>query len=261
MQAKSKIAIVLLTKDRKDLLKEVLEWNIPRTGVPCDLIIVDNGSTEPGAVEYITSIKGATKIMLPENTGIAHGLNIGLKYAYDQGYDYFQIAGNDILEQEGWVAEKLRYLKANPSTGMISIRCINDVPTLKGEWPEKPTPKENAKPDLIEHVVGQFMLTREVVDLVGFFTTKFTTKYAPIDNDYNNRCNRLGLVNYYIPGFHFKHLGNEVSTIRMYGYSKQESINVSWKEHQMMLRNVYTSKEKCKIPYEPYTIFEKEYPY
>lgn len=236
-------AIVLLTHNRTELLKRVVEESLPLAGVPNQLFIVDNGSTDPHAKEYISTIPDAVKILLPNNSGTANGLNVGIKMAYDLGYTHFQLCSNDIFEAPNWVAERVKYIDSYPRSGMVSVRH-GDV--------SKSVLSQEVLPIVSETPIGQFMISRDVIDKVGFLSTRYSRLYAPIDCDYAARCKGAGFINYYIPNIYFSHVGSHggENTSPEYGYIKDDHLRITWPEYTQRLPS-FNNPENCYIPYEP----------
>ncbi len=58
---------------------------IRRSSVACDVLVIDDGSTDQTALE--ASRHGAVVIRLPFNLGIGGAVQTGFQYAYAEGYD------------------------------------------------------------------------------------------------------------------------------------------------------------------------------
>ena len=61
-----------------------------------DLVVVDNGSTDGSEAAIAVAHPGVEQVRVVKNRGIAHGLNVGLRWALDRGYDYLLVMNNDI---------------------------------------------------------------------------------------------------------------------------------------------------------------------
>lgn len=116
-----KIATIIVTYNRKELLLKCLEA-LSRQSYPLDsIILIDNASvdgTQELLIEagYITAssiqmekmTEGIRKdtsvnvkyIRLSSNIGGAGGFNEGLKYAYDGGYDWFWVMDDDTIPSD-----------------------------------------------------------------------------------------------------------------------------------------------------------------
>ncbi len=96
----NKVAAVVVTYNRKELLKECIEA-LKASTCSADVIIVDNNSTD-GTKEYIADLIGKDVIYkrLKKNIGGAGGFSAGIKYAVRQGYEYIWIMDDDTIVKE-----------------------------------------------------------------------------------------------------------------------------------------------------------------
>lgn len=212
-----KVAVLMLSFERYDTLKRVLEHNLANAGCEFDLFIWDNGSKDERVLSMLRKTGGKV-FSLVSNKGIAYPLNVMMLYAYNRGYEAFHVMANDILEPNNWLADKVKYLSAFGKSGMISI-CPGPIPYM-------PSYLSMDMPFYFGDVIGQFMISRQVYEQVGRFREDFG-HYGPIDNDYNARCIAKGFVNYYIPGQSI-HLGDDNPG---YGYNKHQVVAATWPVH------------------------------
>lgn len=239
-----KVAIIMLSYERFDTLVKVLPNNL-LDAPDADLFVLDQGSTDPRILPLLKDYAKEV-FTLPDNVGIPRGFNFLLKYCYDLGYDAFQFMANDIAEPAGWIKEKVKHLQAIPNSGMVSIAlesheyCSKNV---NGMW---------VNPG---HVIGQFMISRGAYEKLGALREDFG-KYGPIDIDYNIRCERLGLLNYYLPGLRAQHLDDRANDL--YGYDKAKQVSDTWPD---LIESVsrYDNTEYCHIPNGEYTINADQY--
>lgn len=93
----NKVAAVVVTYNRKELLKECIEA-LKASTCSVDVIIVDNNSTD-GTKEYISDLIGGNVIYkrLKKNLGGAGGFSAGMKYAVKKGYEYVWIMDDDTI--------------------------------------------------------------------------------------------------------------------------------------------------------------------
>ena len=93
----NKVAAVVVTYNRKELLKECIEA-LKASTCSVDVIIVDNNSTD-GTKEYIADLIGKDVIYkrLKKNLGGAGGFSAGMKYAVKKGYEYVWIMDDDTI--------------------------------------------------------------------------------------------------------------------------------------------------------------------
>lgn len=135
-----KIAAIIVTFNRKDLLVECID-NLKKQTIKLSEIIVVNNNSNDGTKEILTTIKGITVINLEKNIGGAGGFNIGLRYAYEKGYDFFwamdddTMANNDALQA---LVVEYNILSQKENIGFLSSNvlwvdktpCFMNVPVV-----------------------------------------------------------------------------------------------------------------------------------
>lgn len=95
------IAAVVVTYNRKNLLEACIAHLLNQRGISCDVLVVDNASTD-GTAELVQSIPDSR--VRYRNTGAnlggAGGFHFGLQWAVKAGYDYVWIMDDDCLPNE-----------------------------------------------------------------------------------------------------------------------------------------------------------------
>lgn len=95
----NKTAAVVVTYNRKDLLKECIESLLKQEGTTCDIIIVDNASTD-GTAELVMRQYNIPEVIYTNtgaNLGGAGGFQYGVRKAVLLGYEYVWIMDDDTL--------------------------------------------------------------------------------------------------------------------------------------------------------------------
>ena len=162
-------------------------------------------------------------LIVVDQFGLAKALNIGLKKAIDAGYDCFLFMGNDILEPPGFLLRRMLFLQEHPKAGIVSLG-----------FEEGPAHQTT--------VIGNYMITKELVEVIGGFDESFDP-YGAIDLDYCNRANKAGFESWYVGGPCAKHIDNhgELETSNVYGFNKKEMINKTWIKYvESTMRPDYT---------------------
>ncbi|MCI8897871.1 MAG: glycosyltransferase, partial [Lachnospiraceae bacterium] len=98
----SKTAAVVVTYNRKDLLEKCIDRLRQQKNAACDIIIVDNASTD-GTADMIKcqySVPEVIYMNTGANLGGAGGFQYGVKQAVLLGYEYVWIMDDDTLPQE-----------------------------------------------------------------------------------------------------------------------------------------------------------------
>lgn len=212
-----KVAVLILSYNRFELLKKTLSHNIKNAGYEFDLYVWDNGSTDDRVLPYLRKHTNDLATS-PVNMGIARPFNRMMKWVFDKDYDAVVFMANDIKEPANWLAARVKYMQRIPNSGMVSV-ALHDH-GYRPQW-------VNGVQVHPGHVIGQFMISRHVFEKIGYFREDFG-HYGPIDNDYNVRCDRAGFISYYVPGLKGTHLDDKDD--KKYGYSKSEKIRETWQQ-------------------------------
>lgn len=114
-----RVAVIVLNYNGKDVTLVTLSSLVEMTYDAYDIIVVDNGSTD-GSFEVIAeAYPEIVQLRVDENHGISHGLNLGLRHALEQRYDYLLACNNDIEADSGMLTELVRIMEGDTSIGCI----------------------------------------------------------------------------------------------------------------------------------------------
>lgn len=108
------LSVVMLVIDNLRQTRRAIESLWDTVDVPCELIVVDNGSREPEVLDYLE--QRATRLLRnPENVGVPRGWNQGLA---EVRAPLVAIANNDITFVPGWRARLAEQLQ-DPAVGLV----------------------------------------------------------------------------------------------------------------------------------------------
>lgn len=104
----SRVIAVVLTYNRKELLKRCLEALQQQTR-PCDDVIVINNASADGTLEMLESgeHEGIHIYTLKKNMGAAGGFNVGFRMGYENGADHVWMMDDDVIPQPTALEELL----------------------------------------------------------------------------------------------------------------------------------------------------------
>lgn len=176
-----RVAAVVVTYNRKELLEECIDALLHQTYNDCDIIVVDNASTD-GTQEFIN--QKYKDLVIYQNTGSnlggAGGFNYGVKTAYTLGYEYFWLMDDDCIVD----ADSLSVLmntanELNDDFGFLSSRVL----WKDGSLCKMNIQKISYKQKIDENIVGlkkiimatfvSFLVKRTVVEAVGLPISDF----------------------------------------------------------------------------------------
>jgi GT2 family glycosyltransferase len=133
-----KIAVVLVTYNRLNMLKKALELYKNQSRKPDLMVIVNNNSTD-GTKDYITEwINKNSDINviikdLPSNIGGSGGYYEGLQETLKHEFDWVWISDDDAFPEETAFAEFFDFINRMPSTDLSQIAAISGMVINNGE--------------------------------------------------------------------------------------------------------------------------------
>lgn len=123
------VSIVVPTRDRAGAVAGLLA-SLPR-GVP--VVVVDDGSADPGPLAAVAAEHGARLIRHPRNLGPAAARNSGLR-AVATAYVVF--CDSDVRPDPGWLGALRRHLD-DPSVALVGPRVLGRAGRGCGSWVER----------------------------------------------------------------------------------------------------------------------------
>ncbi len=154
-------AVVLTQGKRPQELLAAVESLLRQRDITLDLVVVGNGWQPTGLPPEVTCIG------LPENLGIPAGRNAGVPHV--SGEYLFFLDDDEVIPDDGMLAEAARRMAADPRIGMIQPRI--DV-IGGGEAPRRWTPRsrvgDRTRSSFAFYVLeGALAIKRDVFDSVG----------------------------------------------------------------------------------------------
>ena len=135
-----RVCAVIVTYNRKDLLRKCLTVVLSQTRPPDQVLVVDNYSTDGTREMLENEFPQIEALLLPENRGSGGGFHEGIKWAYEAGYDWIWVMDDDALPTKNCV-EVLLYRAQNLGLEAIGPLCVDSenpsslsFPVLIGNW-------------------------------------------------------------------------------------------------------------------------------
>ena len=99
-----RIAVVIPNWNGQDVIARCIDSLLAQTIKPT-IVVVENGSTDSS--DEILASYGSKIVVLkqPKNLGFAGGVNVGIRYAIDNGLDYVALFNNDAVADKRWLEE------------------------------------------------------------------------------------------------------------------------------------------------------------
>lgn len=124
-----KIAVVVVTYNRKEKLKNNLRCILEQTKQPNSIYIIDNASTD-GTYEYINEFINETKIKykrMEYNSGGAGGFYEGIRLAFDDGMDYIWGMDDDAYPDKEALNKIIEIISDYSNNYCFWSNCNNDI--------------------------------------------------------------------------------------------------------------------------------------
>ena len=192
------LAVIVTYNPDVDRLNENLK------AISCQIdkaVIVDNGSEDKSFLEKLSFIYNAAVISNEKNKGIAYALNQGMKYAYENGYEWVITLDEDSVCPDNIISSAKKLLeeksrKKNSLADASNTDCnLNDIAMIV------PLIKETASGELCElgtavnaesyQEVGKCITSAAITNVriwkkLRGFDNKLFIDY--VDYDYSIRC-------------------------------------------------------------------------
>lgn len=125
-----KISIILLNYNNENDTIECVESIKENCRLDCDIIVVDNKSSQ-SSIDFLREKSSLfTLILNKENVGFAAGNNVGIKFALENGADYILLLNNDTIVTPNSIEKMVNCIESDESTGIASCRIMyNDCKT------------------------------------------------------------------------------------------------------------------------------------
>lgn len=217
--------------DEKSVAIILLNWNAYNDTVEClhsleklvyqnfHVFLVDNDSKDQSYEKLRAGqLSGAFNLQLTiiqsgSNMGCAGGNNVGMKAAYEQGYEYLWMLNNDTIVDQHSLTRLVDEMETDHKIGIVGSKIINMNnnlvwfaggsinPYLGTSKPYGIDQQESEEFNMrkeVDFVVGCSMLfRRELIELIGWLDEDYFIYYE--DTDWNLKAKKAGMKIVYVP--------------------------------------------------------------
>jgi GT2 family glycosyltransferase/Tfp pilus assembly protein PilF len=174
------VGIVVPVHDNLDVTRSCWASIRKNTGIPYDLVLVDNGSAED--VAYEADQNNIRVIRNDSNKGFAHACNQGIRHTHG---DFVVILNNDTIATPGWLERLVWHARGDARIGIVGPSTSfaagpQQIPTSYRsekdlyDFSEGLYSKNRHSHVDVDKVVGVCMvLRRAMLEDVGLFDTRF----------------------------------------------------------------------------------------
>lgn len=194
-----KVAVIILNYENYEDTLECIDSLTNNVSKNVDIIVVDNKSTNNSVNELKNKTDKIDKLLVNEkNLGYAGGNNVGIQYAYEQGYKYVCILNNDTIVTENFIEKLQNYLDNHLECGIIGPAILeydkdNIIQSTGGEivyWRARTFllnsmisyDKIDKTPNEVEWIGGACMMFRsEIIKKIGYIPECYFLFYEETD--------------------------------------------------------------------------------
>jgi len=192
----NRVAIVVPNWNGADLLRECIDSLLDQTYKDTSIVIVENGSID-SSMDILNKYGNKIKVLRQEiNLGFAGGVNVGIKYALENGAEYVGLFNNDAVAKDDWVEKLVKSLDRNPKLGIVTSKILIEgkgILDSTGDWyttTGMPFPRGRGETDSGQYdkltdvfgASGGASLYRvKLFEDVGFFDEDFFAYYEDVD--------------------------------------------------------------------------------
>jgi GT2 family glycosyltransferase len=253
------VAVVVVTYNRKQLLKQTLQSIRAQTYPVARIIVVDNLSTD-GTRDFLAQLddQAIEPLLMQSNLGGAGGFSAGIERAYHLKSDLIWVMDDDVLpdpealEQLVKTLTRLRKIGANPNFVISNVRSASGEPVNTPimdlrlqdngnlRWPL--FLEEGVVPIVAASFVGT-LITREAVDTFGLPIAEMFIWGDDIE--FTSRLTRDREAGYVVGSSHITHLGRgaEVSILLESDPARAENFFYFYRNNVYVLRK-YGTKQR-----------------
>jgi len=121
------VAAVVVTYNRKNLLRKCLRRLLTQTRLPDKIFVIDNASTDGSSEMVMEEFPEVTLIRMKENEGGSGGFYEGISVAYKQGYEWIWVMDDDVFPQKDSLEQMINFIQRN---NQKCVGCIRPNNTL-----------------------------------------------------------------------------------------------------------------------------------
>jgi GT2 family glycosyltransferase len=212
------VSIIILNYNGRAWLERCLPAAVAETASDCELIVVDNGSSD-GSLQFLSTFRPVIRVLpLESNVGFAAGNNAGARLARGR---YLAFLNNDAAPQPGWLAAVRAALDSHPHAG-LAASCIvylsdpgivdsagDGITRFGGAFKRshgRPVSEAREAREVFGACGAACLIRRGLFDDIGGFDEAYFAVHEDVDLSY--RCQLLGYHCIYSPDAVVHHAGS-----------------------------------------------------
>ena len=117
------VAAVVLSYEGRDVTLQALDSLTASDWPRLALVVADNGSTDGTKEAVEARFPDVAVVRTEENRGPAGGVNLGLRWGLERGFDYLLVLNNDIEVAPDMVSEMVRVAASDDRIGIVAPKA------------------------------------------------------------------------------------------------------------------------------------------
>lgn len=233
MKPELDLSIIVVSYNTKDMTRRCLERvNEHTAGMSCEIIVVDNASSDASADMVEREFPGVMLLRLEKNLGFAAGNNHGIARASGR---YILLLNSDAFLCEGVLESTIGYMENNPQVGILGCMltdpdgtpqpsarmqpsALNKFLVITGLSSRFPGSRifgradfswwDHSRPRRVGWVVGAYFLIRsETITAIGMLDERYFLYFEEID--YCRAAQKSGWDVVFYPYARVVHIGGQ----------------------------------------------------
>lgn len=246
------VAVVVVTRNRKAMLKRCLAALAAQTRPPGRVFVVDNASSDGTAELIREEFRSAEYLRLEENLGGAYGFHEGMKAALAAGFGWIWTMDDDCFADPRALEKLTEAAKDGAVYGSVTLSEEGGGALACGRvsWLDagKETPVSDvssfggiAAAETAGIGFGGLFISRGVIALVGLPRKDFFI-YGD-DSEYSRRIRiRHGIRMFYVPGSVIRHPPLRLREVKLFGRRVQIVESSPWRAYYNVRNQAYVRR-------------------
>ena len=237
----AKVFVVVPNWNGKDSLGDCLDSLLAQS-VKAQVVVVENGSTD-GSVEFLQKhYPQITTLKQSKNLGFAGGVNVGIRYAMEQGGEFVALLNNDAVADPDWLKHLLDAMQ-DPAVGIttctftsIDKKHLDSTGDLYTVW-GLPYPRGRGEPlsdryhedtEVLGASGGASLYRIKMLEEIGLFDEDFFAYYEDVDISF--RAQLAGWKVRYVPkAIAYHQIGATSSKLKGFTtYQTMKNLQLVW---------------------------------
>ena len=216
----NRVSLIVVNWNGERFLKHCLSALSSQTYADCEIILVDNGSSDDSVSLVKANFSEVKIVELAENRGFTGGNAAGLNVASGK---FIALVNNDAWAERDWLERLLQPMLGDPTVGICASKLIiegtdridsaGDGATTAGVGFNRGHWVDHRKYGTLEPVLGACaaasLYRRKMIDEIGFLDDDFFLYDEDVDLSF--RAQLAGWKCVYVPDAILQHKGNATS--------------------------------------------------